>query len=191
MTASTHQDTERVQSAWPQEPLGGSRRAALLNAIASVVAETDTGSLVRIVVTAAATLVEADYGAFAILGARGDVVDLVAHGVGSEDAQQLGLLPERSGLLARLISANGVTRLDDVTLHAGTVDFSPRHPRMGALLGMPITTRGAAIGSSSPSAGHPARCRTLPSRATSRLGSRSDSSHCTARSAVMCSISGF
>ena len=98
------------------------------------------------VVTAAATLVEADYGAFAILGAQGDVVDLVANGVGSEDAQQLGLLPERSGLLARLISANGVTRLDDVTLHAGTVDFSPRHPRMGALLGMPITTRGAAIG---------------------------------------------
>ena len=88
MTASTHQDTERVQSAWPQEPLGGSRLAALLNAIAAVVAETDTGTLVRMVVTAAATLVEADYGAFAILGAQGDVVDLVANGVGSEDAQQ-------------------------------------------------------------------------------------------------------
>ena len=98
------------------------------------------------VVTAGATLVDADYGAFAILGAQGDVVDLVAHGVGSDDGQQLGLLPERSGLLAKLISANGVTRLDDVARHAGTADFSPRHPRMGALLGMPITTRGAVIG---------------------------------------------
>jgi signal transduction histidine kinase len=158
MTAGTHQDTERRQAqgesreaegAWPrepQEPFDDHRLAALLNAIAAVVAETDTGTLLRMVVTAAATLVDADYGAFAILGAQGDVVDLVAQGQGCNDAQQLGLLPERSGLLARLISSNGVTRLDDVTLHAGTADFSPRHPRMGALLGMPITTRGAAIG---------------------------------------------
>ena len=146
---TAHEDTERQHARRPQrpqEPLGDSRLAALLNAIAAVVAETDTGTLLRMVVTAGATLVDADYGAFAILGAHGDVVDLVAHGVGSADNQQLGLLPERSGLLARLISANGVTRLDDVTLHAGTVDFSPRHPRMGALLGMPITTRGAVIG---------------------------------------------
>ncbi len=136
----------KLNGGWPQEPLGTSRLAALLNAIAAVVAETDTGTLLRMVVTAAATLVEADYAAFAILGAQGNVVDLVAHGVGSEDAQQLGLLPERSGLLARLISANGVMRLDDVTLHAGATDFSPRHPRMGPLLGMPITTREVVIG---------------------------------------------
>ena len=97
-----------------QESFGDARLAALLNAIAAVVAETDTGTLLRMVVTAGATLVDADYGAFAILGAQGDVVDLVAHGVGSDDAQRLGLLPERSGLLAKLISTNGVTRLDDV-----------------------------------------------------------------------------
>ena len=139
-------DGRESSAGWPQEPLGTSRLAALLNAIAAVVAETDTGTLLRMVVTAAATLVEADYAAFAILGAQGNVVDLVAHGVGSEDAQQLGLLPERSGLLARLISANGVMRLDDVTLHAGATDFSPRHPRMGPLLGMPITTREVVIG---------------------------------------------
>src|SRR6185437_10131605 len=163
VTAGTHHDTERAphnterlsarqplgetrSAQRPPEPFGDSRLAALLNAIAAVVAETDTGTLLRMVVTAGATLVNADYGAFAILGAQGDVVDLVAHGVGSDDGQQLGLLPERSGLLAKLISANGVTRLDDVALHAGSADFSPRHPRMGALLGMPITTRGAVIG---------------------------------------------
>ena len=160
MTASTHLETEHrrapgdlreddgreLDGGWPQEPSGTPRLAALLNAIAAVVAETDTGTLLRMVVTAAATLVDADYGALAILGAHGNVVDLVAHGVGGEDAQPLGLLPERSGLLARLISANGVTRLDDVTLHAEAMDFSPRHPRMGPLLGMPITTSGAVIG---------------------------------------------
>jgi signal transduction histidine kinase len=147
MTAGTHHDTVRLADGdWAPEPPGDPRLAALLNAIAAVVAETDTGTLLRMVVTAAATLVEADYGAFAILGAQGDVVDLVAEGVGSDDAQLLGLLPERSGVLAKLISSNTVSRLDDVALHAGGADFSPRHPRMGALLGMPITTRGAVIG---------------------------------------------
>ena len=144
MTAGTRQEADR--GAWAQEQFGGNRLAGLLNAIAAVVAETDTGTVLRMVVTAAVTLVDADYGAFAILGAQGDVVDLVAYGQGSDDAQQLRLLPERSGLLAGLISANGVTRVDDVALHAATADFSPRHPRMGPLLGMPITTRGDVIG---------------------------------------------
>jgi signal transduction histidine kinase len=143
VSAGTQQDTERPQV---RELFGDHRLAALLNAIAAVVAETDTGPLLRMVVTAAATLVDADYGAFAILGAQGNVVDLVTHGDGGDHGQQLGLLPERSGVLARLISENGVTRLDDVTLHAGTADFSPRHPRMGALLGMPIATRGVVTG---------------------------------------------
>jgi signal transduction histidine kinase len=146
VSAGARLETELMHGVRAQEQLGGSRLAALLNAIAAVVAETDTGAVLRMVVTAAATLVGADYGAFAILGGQGDVVDLVAHGLGADDAQQLGLLPERSGLLAELISANDVTRLDDVTLHAATADFSPRHPRMGALLGMPITTRGGGIG---------------------------------------------
>jgi signal transduction histidine kinase len=153
VTAGTHHDTERLPARRPpseaarlQEPFGDARLAPLLNAIAAVVSETDTGTLLRMIVSAGATLVDADYGAFAVLGAQGDVVDLVAYGVGSDNGQQVGLLPERSGLLARLINATGVTRLDDVTLHAGAVDFSPRHPRMGALLGMPITTRGTAVG---------------------------------------------
>ena len=164
MTAGTHQDTSRLhprdgrgdalaaqtgptesgESA--QEPVGDHRLAALLNAIAAVVAETDTGTLLRMVVTAAATLVDAEYGAFAILGAQGDVVDLIAEGVGADDAQLHGLLPERSGVLAKLINSTSVTRIDDVASHAGATEFSPRHPRMGALLGMPISTRGAVIG---------------------------------------------
>lgn len=162
MTADTHRDSElrrghgsadarreadgEADGAWPDETFGEHRLAALLNAIAAVVSQTDTRTLLRMVVTAAATLVDADYGAFAILGAQGEVVDLVAEGQGDGDAQQLGLLPERSAVLARLISTNGITRLDDVTRHAATADFSPRHPRMGALLGMPIAMRGAVIG---------------------------------------------
>jgi len=151
MTAGTRHATDirrpfEAADGWSQEQLDGHRLAALLNAIAAVVAETDTGTVLRMVVTAAATLVDADYGAFAILGAQGDVVDLVSYGLDSENQQQLGLLPERSGLLAKLLSGGGVTRLDDVTLNAAAADFSPRHPRMGGLVGMPITTHGRVLG---------------------------------------------
>jgi signal transduction histidine kinase len=98
---------------------------ALLQAIAAIVAQTDTSAVVRTFVLAAVELVHADYGAFAVFDADGAVVDLVE-------------LPSRQ--------FGGPIRLDDITSRAACVDLAPRHPRMGALLGTPTQVAGRVLG---------------------------------------------
>ena len=118
---------------------------ALLQAITAIVAQTNTGAVLRTFVLAAVELVHADYGAFAVLDGDGAVVYLVElpsrqfgdHQFSNDVIERLGRLPERSGTLARLIGAGGPIRLDDITSHAACVDFAPRHPQMVALLGTP------------------------------------------------------
>ena len=127
---------------------------ALLQAITAIVAQTNTGAVLRTFVLAAVELVHADYGAFAVLDGDGAVVDLVElpsrqfgdHQFSNDVIERLGRLPERSGTLARLIGAGGPIRLDDITSHAACVDFAPRHPQMAALLGTPTQVGGRVFG---------------------------------------------
>jgi signal transduction histidine kinase len=127
------------------------RPAELLHAIAVVSATTEVGGVVRAVVSAATTLVNADQGAFAVLGADGDVVELVRHGAGGfEPAGAGGLKPAVSspyqpGFLARLIGAGDAIRSVSLGPAASTGDVSVQ-PAVGAVVGVPITVRGRVFG---------------------------------------------
>lgn len=127
---------------------------ALLQAITAIVAQNNTSAVLRTFVLAAAQLVDADYGAFAILGTDGSLADLVEVAspqfgddrFSDDEAHNLGQLPERSGALAGLIGEGGALRLDDLTSNSACADFAPRHPEMGALLGSPIQVGGRLFG---------------------------------------------
>jgi signal transduction histidine kinase len=130
---------------------------ALLQAIAAVAVQTRTNSVLRAVVIAATELVDADYGAFVVLGSGADGVPIAGVDRVEVTAYQrdrsagvhtrrIEHVSERVGMLARLIGVADAIRLDDLTSHAACIDFSSRHPQMRALLGMPIHVGGQLCG---------------------------------------------
>jgi len=61
-----------ADSGWRED-----RFQALLDAVSTLVADTDVATVVRTIVDSAAGLVDADYGVCALLGPDGDLTDLV------------------------------------------------------------------------------------------------------------------
>ena len=128
---------------------------ALLQAVAAVAAQTRTSAVLRAVVVTAAELVDADYGAFVVLGAdaapvaaadRVDVTSYQRDRAAGAHPRRVEHRSERAGILARLIGAADAIRLDDLTSHSACIDFASRHPQMRALLGMPIHVGGRLCG---------------------------------------------
>jgi signal transduction histidine kinase len=118
----------------------------LLDAFLSVSTGLDLDSTLRRIVTAAADLVDARYGALGVLDHGGGLAAFIHVGIDDELAARMGHLPEGKGVLGLLITEPYPLRITDLGQHAASVGFPPNHPEMHSFLGVPVLVRGEVYG---------------------------------------------
>lgn len=122
------------------------RDGGLFAAVMSVAAGLELKSTLRRIVTSAIDLVDAKYGALAVLGPSGTVEEFIHIGMSEVEAKQIGHLPEGAGILGLLIEHPVPIRLDNLADHPASIGFPANHPEMTSFLGFPIRVRGEVFG---------------------------------------------
>lgn len=117
----------------------------LLDAVLAVGAELELSAVLHRIVSAAVDLVDARYGALAVLAADGKRVDELVHvGLDEPTVAAIGALPTLCGVLGVVVEEP--VRLPDITAHPRFTGFPPAHPRMRSFLGVPVRVRDAVFG---------------------------------------------
>jgi signal transduction histidine kinase len=118
----------------------------LLEAVLAVGSDLDLQTVLRRIVEAAATLVDAEYGALGVIGEEGHLVQFLTVGVADEEAARIGPLPHGKGILGLLIREPKPLRLDDLGQDPAASGFPPNHPPMTTFLGVPVRVRDEVFG---------------------------------------------
>jgi signal transduction histidine kinase len=118
----------------------------ILDAFLAVSEGLDLPTMLRRIVRAAADVVDAEYGALAVLDDHGGLAEFVYVGIDEDTRRTLGPLPSGHGLVGLLIQHPQVMRLADLTTHPASVGFPPGHPEMHTFIGAPIMVRDAVFG---------------------------------------------
>ncbi len=123
------------------------RLTALLDAVMAVTADLELGDVLTRIVHSACELVDAKYGALAVLGPDGErVVEFVTQGVTQQEREAIGDPPRGHGVLGLLIREGRARRLPDIAGHPDSYGFPPNHPPMHSFLGTPIRIRDEVFG---------------------------------------------
>ena len=132
----------------PEQIVGGYRERmdALVRAVLAVSSGLALDATLKQIVEAAVDLVDARYGALAVLGDAGIFEQFVHVGVDDATAERIGRLPTGHGVLGVPVEKLGPLRLSDLAQHAASIGFPPHHPPMRTLLSVPILARGEVFG---------------------------------------------
>ncbi|MGW5418655.1 GAF domain-containing protein [Streptomyces sp. NPDC003943] len=122
------------------------RLNGLLEAVMSVGRELDLSQVLRGIVEAAVTLVDAEYGALGVIGDDRRLSEFVPIGIDDELRERIGPLPSGHGILGELIRNPRALRLTELSEHPASYGFPPNHPPMHTFLGVPIRVRDAVFG---------------------------------------------
>jgi len=119
---------------------------ALIEATFLIESVTDLNELAVSIVTTAAELLGARYGALGVASADGTTLSrFVTYGINSEQRELLGDEPTGRGILGEIIQKGARLRISDMSKHAGAAGFPPNHPAMTTFLGVPIRTSDGQI----------------------------------------------
>lgn len=114
----------------------------LLNAVVSIGSDLLLNDVLDRIVRAGMELVQARYGALAILDEHSDKVEeFIYHGMDAGAAERIGHYPEGLGVLGVLMRQPKPLRLSDVGSHPDFYGFPPNHPPMRSFLGVPVLVR--------------------------------------------------
>ena len=94
------------------------------------------------VVEQATQLLEARYGAVAVIDERGEIEEFVVSGITPEERDRIGPPPKGHGLLGVVMHQGRGLRLPDVARDPRSQGFPPHHPKMRSLLAVPIVCKG-------------------------------------------------
>ncbi|HEY5116920.1 MAG TPA: GAF domain-containing sensor histidine kinase [Nakamurella sp.] len=132
----------------PEQIVGGYRERmdALVRAVLAVSSGLALDATLRRIVEAAVDLVDARYGALAVLGEAGVFEQFVHVGVDDPTGDRIGPAPTGQGVLGVPIEELGRLRLSDLAQHPASIGFPPHHPPMRTLLGVPILAGGEVFG---------------------------------------------
>ena len=119
----------------------------LLRSIIDISSDLDLNATLHHIVTTAMELTGARYGALAVHRPDGTWTQFVHAGMESDTVQRIGHLPVGNGVLGLPLDDASVLRLADLTTHPAAVGFPEHHPKMHALLAVPITIRGTTVAS--------------------------------------------
>ena len=119
---------------------------ALLEAVVAVGSNLDLETVLRQIVQAAVTLVDAQYGALGIIGEGGRLAEFVPVGLDEEQIERIHHWPEGRGLLGELITNPEPLRLADMSAHPRSFGFPGGHPPMKTFLGAPVRIRDEVFG---------------------------------------------
>ncbi|GGS89317.1 histidine kinase [Streptomyces tanashiensis] len=122
------------------------RLNGLLEAVMSVGRELDLPQVLRDIVEAAVTLVDAEYGALGVIGDDRKLSEFLPVGIADDLRAQIGDLPSGHGLLGELIRNPKPLRLTELSAHPASYGFPPHHPPMHSFLGVPIRVRDEVFG---------------------------------------------
>lgn len=119
----------------------------LLAASQSLVEDLDLPTVLRRVVEAACSLVDAEYGAMGVIAPDSDRLEQFIYvGMTEEQAAVIGDLPTGHGLLGALIADPRPIRLPDIGADPRAEGFPDHHPHMDSFLGVPVRVRGEVFG---------------------------------------------
>ncbi|MDH6124035.1 GAF domain-containing protein [Kitasatospora sp. GP82] len=119
---------------------------SLLEAVLSVGRDLDLAQVLRHIVEAAVTLVDAEYGALGVIGEDQRLSQFIPVGVADEQVERIGRLPTGHGLLGELIRHPAPLRLAEISEHGSSYGFPSGHPPMHSFLGVPIRVREKVFG---------------------------------------------
>ncbi|MFF1511218.1 GAF domain-containing protein [Streptomyces sp. NPDC058326] len=122
------------------------RLNGLLEAVMSVGRELDLPQVLRGIVEAAVTLVDAEYGALGVIGDDRRLSEFITVGIDDHLRQRIGALPSGHGILGELIRHPEPLRLSELSEHPASYGFPAHHPPMHAFLGVPIRVRDEVFG---------------------------------------------
>jgi len=119
----------------------------LLAANEAIMGHLELPVVLREVVLAACSLVDARYGALGVIDPDGDGLEqFIYEGIDADTAAQIGSLPTGQGLLGALIKDPRPIRLRRISDDPRSVGFPPHHPPMDSFLGVPIRVRDSVFG---------------------------------------------
>ncbi|HKA93500.1 MAG TPA: GAF domain-containing protein [Acidimicrobiia bacterium] len=118
----------------------------LLDAITSIGTDLSLPIVLRRIVESACSLVAANYGALGVIGEDQHLSEFITVGIGPEQYDAIGHLPEGHGILGLLIVDPRPLRLRNLGAHEQSYGFPPNHPDMRSFLGVPILVRGSVFG---------------------------------------------
>ncbi len=119
---------------------------ALFEAIVSVGTTLDIEVVLRSIVEAAVTLVDAKYGAMGVIGEDGGLAEFIPVGLTEDQIRAIHHWPEGRGLLGALITDPRPVRIADLARHELSSGFPEGHPPMRSFLGAPIRIRDEVYG---------------------------------------------
>ncbi|GAA2771165.1 sensor histidine kinase [Streptomyces showdoensis] len=122
------------------------RLNGLLEAVMSVGRELDLPQVLRGIVEAAVTLVDAEYGALGVIGDDRRLSEFLPVGIDDELRERIGALPSGHGLLGELIRNPKPLRLAELSGHPASYGFPAHHPPMHSFLGVPVRVRDEVFG---------------------------------------------
>ncbi len=119
---------------------------ALLEAVVAVGSNLQLEAVLRRIVEAAVTLVDARYGALGVIDQAGRLADFIPVGLDEAGIARMDHWPEGRGLLGLLITDPSALRLADIASHPQSSGFPAGHPPMKSFLGVPIRIRDEVYG---------------------------------------------
>ncbi|WP_067461198.1 GAF domain-containing sensor histidine kinase [Actinomadura macra] len=120
---------------------------ALLEAVVSIGGELDLETVLRRIIEAATTLVDAHYGALGVISEEGErLVQFITVGVTDEQIAAIEHWPHGHGILGLLIKEPHALRLANLSQHRESYGFPDNHPPMRTFLGVPIRVRDEVFG---------------------------------------------
>lgn len=127
----------------PKDP----RVDRLLDAVLAVGSDVDLQVVLRRIVEAAVTLVDATYGALGVVDKGGlGLSAFITVGVDDDGVARIGPPPTGHGVLGELLRAPLPLRLHDLARHRTSVGFPAGHPAMASFLGVPVRVGSEVFG---------------------------------------------
>ena len=122
------------------------RMHGLLEAVVIVGGYLDLESVLKRIVEAAVTLVDARYGALGVVGDDKQLAEFVPVGLDEDEIAAIDHWPEGRGLLGLLIHDPQTLRISEISSHPASFGFPAGHPPMHSFLGAPIRVRDEVFG---------------------------------------------
>ncbi len=119
---------------------------ALFEAVIAVGTNLDIEVVLRGIVEAAVSLVDARYGAVGVIGEGGKLAEFIPVGLSEAEIERIHHWPEGRGLLGALITNPQPMRIADLSRHELSSGFPDGHPPMSSFLGVPIRIRDEVYG---------------------------------------------
>ncbi len=119
---------------------------SLLEAVIAVGSNLELDLVLRQIIDAAVSLVDARYGALGVIGDAGQLAEFVTFGLEEDQIAAIDHWPEARGLLGELITNPQPLRLADMSAHPRSYGFPAGHPPMKTFLGVPVRIRDEVFG---------------------------------------------